>query len=196
MTGISIPNWVSYWLLIASILVSINSLYVIGVGFHLKSYIPSIILSLWSWYGESDIQYSTQGILDGHGWTLSQSIFNVIEVLIQLIYLFLLKKNTPFSVIILLLVSMATWWKTLLYFCIIFTSSDPVHIIPGLYCLGYPPKNENFHAVQNALEKDGCGIQLFKFHFNFYWIIFPFLVILICSQQLIKAYDRHDDKRK
>lgn len=196
MEKLRIPFWVNIWLLIASILVSIDSLYVIGIGFNLKQFIPKIILKLWSWYGESDIQYSSDGITRSNGWILSQSLFNVVEVLIQLFYLLILKKNTSFSVLILLLVSMATWWKTLLYMSIIFTSSDPVHLIPGLYCLGYHPHVENLQAVQDSLAKDGCGMQLFKFHFNFYWLIFPLLVIVICCHQITAALSLSSMRRK
>jgi hypothetical protein len=192
MGTFKIPFWVNIWLLIASILVSFDSLYVIGIGFNLKQFIPEIILKLWSWYGESDVQYSSDGIVNSNGWILSQSLFNVVELLVQLLYLFVLKKNTSFSTLVLLLVSMATWWKTLLYMSIIFTSTDPVHLVPGLYCLGYQPKDENLLSVQEELAKDGCGVQLFKFHFNFYWIIFPFLIIVTCCHQITTALKRNE----
>ena len=178
MAAQTLPPWITYWLLIASFLVSIDCIYVLGVAFGLSNYVPSVILSLWGWYGETDSQYSASGIQDSNGWIVTQSIFNVFEILMQLVYVFGLRKNSASAHVLLLLVSMATFWKTLIYMCIIATSSDPVSMVPGLACFGFEPLDSNRVHVQNALDADGCTMQWFKFQFNFWWILIPFLVIL------------------
>ena len=86
--NLNLPSWVSYWILIASILVSMDCIYVLGVSWELKKYLPSVILKLWGWYGESDSQYSESGMKDSNGWIVTQSIFNCLEVLAQLAFLF------------------------------------------------------------------------------------------------------------
>ncbi len=117
---------------------------------------------------------------ESNGWIITQSVFNVAEVAMQLIFLGLPKKKYIEAVLIALVVSVATLWKTLIYMCIIANSSDPVRMVPGLSCLGYKANPENEIAVAAALAKDNCAVQLFKFQFNFWWIVMPAAVILVC----------------
>ena len=178
------PAWVWYWTLIASILVGLDTLYVFSMAF--GSYAPSFLVKAWGWYGSSDAQYSADGIRDGSGWTQSQSIFNALELSAQLIYLLVLKPSSPHSLLLIMSVSIATLWKTLLYMTLIANHSDPVKVVPGLYCLGYQPLPQNQKEVALSLAHDNCSMQFFKFHFNFYWIIFPFLIIVVAWRKIVE----------
>lgn len=51
-----LPAWVRGWFIVASILVGMDCLYVLGVEYELKERVPGFILKLWGWYGESDVQ--------------------------------------------------------------------------------------------------------------------------------------------
>lgn len=185
-----LPSWIYYWAAIASVLVSIDSIYVIGLYYGAKDRIPAVILSLWSWYGESDIQYSEAGVKSGSGWIMAQSILNIFEVMFQLAVLFVLRRNSIEGLLTVMLSSMATLWKTLIYMCIIAYSEDPVRMVPGLYCIGYQPKTENLGAVKQAIVRDSCGIQLFKFQFNFWWIFIPGCVILTCWNIIVDTFQK------
>jgi hypothetical protein len=193
--GARLPNWITYWCIIASILVTFDCIYVIGVAFHLRNYIPSYILQLWTWYGESDSQYSSDGIVDSNGWILTQSIFNVFEVLAQLMYVFVLESASVKALLVIMLSSMATLWKTLIYMSIIATSDDPVLMVPGLACLGYEPKTANAATVAAHLAKDDCFVQFFKFQFNFWWILIPFLVIITCANRIVQVFQLSEKNR-
>ena len=191
------PSWVWYWTLIASILVGLDTVYVFSLAF--GSYAPSFLVSLWGWYGSSDAQYSQDGINDGFGWVQSQSIFNFIELCAQLIYLLVLKPDSPHSLLLIMSVSIATLWKTLLYMTIIVNSADPVKMVPGLFCLGYTPLPQNQKEVALSLEADSCKMQFFKFHFNFYWIIVPSMIIVVAWNKITEIMNSNDamkNKRK
>ena len=116
---------------------------------------------------------------------MTQSIFNIFEVLFQLLFLFVLKRNSVEAILTIMLSSMATLWKTLMYMSIIAYSYDPVRVVPGLFCLGYHPKSENMLEVDNALQRDSCGMQLFKFQFNIWWILVPSCVIYTCCCRIV-----------
>ena len=181
-----LPGWIWYWTLIASILVGLDTMYVFSLAF--GSYAPSFLLSMWGWYGSSDAQYSQHGIQhDGFGWVQSQSVFNFMELCGQLIYLFLLKSDSPYSLLLIMSVSIATLWKTLLYMTIIVNSADPVKMVPGLFCLGYTPLPQNQKEVALSLSQDSCSMQFFKFHFNFYWIIFPAIIIVVAWNKIVET---------
>jgi hypothetical protein len=61
-------------------------------------------------------------------------------------------------------------------------------VVPGLSCLGYKALPENQLEVVNLLLKDNCFAQLFKFQFNFWWIIMPVLVIICCCKKIINVF--------
>jgi hypothetical protein len=52
----SLPSWVRCWFILASILVGLDCLYVLGTEYKHTQFVPQVILHLWGWYGESDIQ--------------------------------------------------------------------------------------------------------------------------------------------
>jgi hypothetical protein len=184
---LALPTFVWWWMFIASFLVSVDCTYILGISYGLQAYVPQTILNLWGWYGETDHQYSVDGIKDSNGWIETQSLFNVFEVIINLTYLFLLHKPSIQAVLAVMLVSLATLWKTLIYMSIIIHSQDPVQLVPGLQCLGYRPLEVNQDFVNTALLKDNCYAQFFKFQFNFWWIGVPAIIIIICWRRICKV---------
>jgi hypothetical protein len=42
-------------------------------------------------------------------------------------------------------------------------------------------------CVQAALEKEGCGAHFFKFQFNFWWIVVPAWVVVVCWRRIAAA---------
>jgi hypothetical protein len=184
----TLPGWVWLWSLVASFLVCMDCLYVLGSHFGLINYVPSVVLSLWTWYGESDSQYSAVGIEESNGWIVTQSIFNVFEVLAQLAFAFVLPWGSIEALLTILLSSAATLWKTLIYMSIIANSADPVRMVPGLACLGYQARPENQNEVIALLAKDNCSMQFFKFQFNIWWILVPSIIIWISCKKISAVY--------
>ncbi len=114
-TSILLPQWVYYWVYIATALVVIDCMYVFSEKH--ATYAPGFIKNLWGWYGQSDAQYSQEAIKadKSNGWIPTQSLFNVFEVIVQLLFLFVIKRDTIDSVLTVMAVSIATLWKTLIY---------------------------------------------------------------------------------
>ena len=189
-----LPKWIWYWTFIASALVITDSVYVFSVEY--GSNAPEIIKKLWGWYGTSDIQYSNtgDGITNSNGWIQTQSLFNIFEVFVQLLFLFVVKQGTFQSVLTIMSVSIATLWKTLIYMSIIYHSKDPVNMVPLLHCFGFQPLDENRATVLASIQQDNCPTQFFKFHFNFYWIICPMFVIFSCWKVICAGSNPNKDK--
>ncbi len=61
---------------------------------------------------------------DSNGWIPTQSKFNVVELLAQLAFLFVLQKNSAQSLLTIMISSIATLWKTL----IVSPSFFPTHV--------------------------------------------------------------------
>ena len=153
---------------------------------------PPIVQQLWEWYGTSDSQYSSsgKGMEDSNGWILTQSKFNVVEVACQLLFLFYFPRDSAKGFLSILFASICTLWKTLIYMSMIYHSQDPVLMVPGLKCLGFSAVgNEHEAAVQAALNTDSWLVHLFKFQFNFWWIIMPFIVTKICFSRITQAFE-------
>ncbi|KAF0685517.1 Aste57867_22609 [Aphanomyces stellatus] len=176
---VPLPSWITTWVLVATTLVSIDCVYLLSMKFGRPEYMPSVLAELWQWYGESDAQYSGDGVgmQEGNGWVETQSIFNVFEVIGMLIYLFALRRQSIAAALTILTVSVATFWKTAMYMCIIFNSNDPVKMVPLLACAGIAPRPENTVHVATLLAAENCETQFFKFQFNFWWLVMPLAVI-------------------
>jgi hypothetical protein len=189
--ALQLPAWIEYWVVVASILVGFDCIYVVGTYHNFKQLIPGVILSLWTWYGESDTQYSEQGVKDGNGWIMSQSLFNIFELAAQIAFLVVLRRNSVHRLLTILISSVCTLWKTLLYMSIIAYSADPVKVVPLLACwpMNYSPKEENRLKVEADLAKDSCSAQFFKFQFNFWWIVMPFCVIVVCCGKITSVFN-------
>jgi hypothetical protein len=149
----SLPSWVRVWLFIASFLVTLDCLYILGTTYKLTNYVPKILVELWGWYGESDKQYAASGagIHESNGWITTQSKFNLIELAAQCAVLFVLPADSPQALLTLMISSVCTTYKTLIYMSIIAHSSDPVYMVPLLNCFGMASLPENSAAVEAAL---------------------------------------------
>lgn len=185
--GASLPDWVTWWAFVASVLVTLDCLYVfkIAYGSFFVGLLPSYINDLWTWYGESDVQYSAsgQGMVNSNGWVITQSKFNTVEVACQLAFL-LLPRGSVDGMVFILFGSICTLWKTLLYMSIIVHSSDPVAMVPLLACFGLEALPENRTQVSRTLKQDSCLAHAFKFQFNFWWILVPAIITLVVFDKI------------
>ena len=146
-------------------------------------WVPEWLLRAWGWYGESDSQYarSGEGLRASNGWMLTQSRFNILELVLQIVFLCQPKVSSARNVLLCMFVSILTMYKTILYMSIIIHSAEPLNIVPGLSCLGVTASTQE--AQQRAasiLAEEGCGTQFFKFQFNFWWIICPAACVHVC----------------
>jgi hypothetical protein len=173
-----------------------DTIYVFSVQY--KSFAPTFLMELWGWYGSSDTQYASsgQGLKDSNGWVLTQSKFNALELIGQLLYLFVLPQDSAHALLTIMCCSIATLWKTLLYMSIIYHSNDPVKMVPGLACLGYTPLPQHANEVTASLKTDSCAMQAFKFHFNFYWIVVPLMVIYASWMKIVHVMDAPAKNKK
>jgi len=177
------PDWVWWWMLIASIVVAIDSLYVLGIYYKATEFIPSAIKSTWAMYGETDKQYAAdgKGITASNGWMPTQSQFNVLEILGQLVFLRLHMARSSAALSVAMMVSVATLWKTLIYMAIIANANDPYLLMPSLKCF----KPGAFSAPGST-----CIADAVKFSFNFWWIIVPFFVIVTCHNRIVASLSK------
>jgi hypothetical protein len=108
-----LPGWVWWWMVVSTVLVLIDCFYVLG---HLGALppLPAFLKGLWSWYGESDTQYSANSLKDNasSGWIPTQSKFNLLEVAAQLAYLFVLRKDGAQALLAALVAQVCTLYKT------------------------------------------------------------------------------------
>ena len=108
-----LPGWVWWWMVVSTVLVLIDCFYVLG---HLGALppLPAFLKGLWSWYGESDTQYSAKSIERdaSSGWIPTQSKFNLLEVVAQLAYLFVLRKDGAQALLAALVAQVCTLYKT------------------------------------------------------------------------------------
>jgi len=188
-----LPGWVWWWMLVSSALVLCDSLYVLGtLGFFSSGAVPGFVQQLWSWYGESDTQYSAKSLAANvsSGWIPTQTKFNVVEVAAQLAFLFVLRRDSAEALLAALVAQVCTLYKTLIYMSMIWHAADPVEMVPLLDCVGMKATAANAAAVAAKLAAEGCGTQLFKFQFNFWWILVPLCVIWACWHRAAAALSK------
>ena len=53
-----LPGWVGVWAIVATILVLMDSLYVLGIFYKAQKVIPAPIMTLWTMYGETVSSYA------------------------------------------------------------------------------------------------------------------------------------------
>eukprot|EP01063_Lacrimia_lanifica_P032286 TRINITY_DN5494_c0_g5_i1.p1 TRINITY_DN5494_c0_g5~~TRINITY_DN5494_c0_g5_i1.p1 ORF type:complete len:202 (+),score=65.06 TRINITY_DN5494_c0_g5_i1:93-698(+) len=187
-----LPSWVRAWLAVASLLVALDCVYILSMVYGAGGLVPSVLLELWGWYGESDTQYAASGagLAASNGWIATQSKFNVLELAAQLAVLFVLPRGSPAALLTTMVTSICTLYKTLLYMAVIAHTPDPAHMVPLLACLGMQPLPQNAASVASALAKDGCAAQFFKFQFNFWWIVCPAAVACVCWRRIANALSK------
>ena len=182
-----LPAWVWWWMVVSAALVLIDSSYVLGqLGGGLARALPPLpgfLARLWTWYGDSDTQYSAKSLAanSSSGWIPTQSKFNLLEVAAQLAYLLVLRKDGAQALLAALVAQVCTLYKTLIYMSMIWHAADPVAMVPLLSCVGMHAADAAAEAdVAAKLAREGCATQLFKFQFNFWWIVVPLCVIWAC----------------
>jgi hypothetical protein len=194
-----LPGWVWWWMLVSAVLVLFDSLYVLstlpGSTSGLGALLPKVVRDLWTWYGESDTQYSAESITanQSSGWIPTQTKFNVVEVAAQLAFLFVLRRNGASALLAALVAQVCTLYKTLIYMSIIWHAADPVEMVPLLSCypFGMAARSASAAAhVAAAIAKDSCAVQFFKFQFNFWWIAVPLCVIWACWHRAAAALSK------
>ena len=104
-----LPQWAVVWFVVSSVIVCIDSLYVLGIHYRAREWIPNIVVYGWSMYGETDHLYneSGEGIRASNGWMPTQSQFNLIEVFVQIWCLRLHGRSSPATLSLALMVSAA-----------------------------------------------------------------------------------------
>lgn len=109
MTSEQLPRWIVVWFIVASVVVCIDSLYVLGIHYNARALIPSVVQYGWSAYGETDMLYneSGDGIRASNGWMPTQSQFNLLEVAAQIYCLLLHRRSSPATIVVALMVSVA-----------------------------------------------------------------------------------------
>jgi len=76
---------------------------------------------------------------------------------------------------------------------IIYHSIDPVYMVHELKCLGFQAVGEGHQAqVEAALKADSCLVQLFKFQFNFWWILVPAIITHLCFTRIVRAFEEKE----
>ena len=70
---------------------------------------------------------------------------------------------------------------------IIIFSNEPAAIVPGLMYFGFKSADP---AVRALYLKETPATHLFKFQFNFWWIVVPAAVIAVTWQRIAKALAR------
>lgn len=169
-----------------------DSLYVLSTLAASSAAVPAVVQALWSWYGTSDTQYSAASIAANasSGWIPTQTKFNVLEVAAQLAFLFALRRDSAEALLAALVAQVCTLYKTLIYMSMIWHAADPVEMVPLLACVGMKPLAANAAGVAAKLAAEGCGTQLFKFQFNFWWILVPLCVIWACWHRAAAALSK------
>jgi len=179
-----LPAWVWWWMLAATFLVGCDSLYSLSLEHaELKRFVPGLVEKLWTQYSTSDAGYSRNkeikaACLSAGGWIVTQTKFNIVELLGQLAFLFLLKEGSAAALMTAAVTSVATLWKTLIYMSMIWHAPDPACVVPLLDCLGAVAAESS--NAKTALAQTSCGMHFFNFQFNLWWIVMPLFVIWAC----------------
>lgn len=98
---------------------------------------------------------------------MTQSSFNVVEIVLQLVYLALARAGSSFSTITGFTVSLMTFYKTVLYFAIAY--------------------NGNWATVPSVAAGDWSTLFWLYILPNGIWIVVPFLVCLNLGTKLADA---------
>ncbi|RHZ18156.1 hypothetical protein DYB26_001249 [Aphanomyces astaci] len=129
--------WVTWWVVVVTVLVSIAYLYMLG---------PKLGV------------LRRAGIDASNGWIFTQRQFNVVEVLVLLVHLVGLRRHDITSALTLLTVSMATFERCMSHMSIILLSDDPVKMVPLPQCAELSPIPKTVAHMQVMLAKEGCGL--------------------------------------
>jgi hypothetical protein len=156
-----IPTWVIVWLIISAVIQTYDALYVLlgpvsHEGGPLAAFWPGHVF-----YGTFDHRYA-----DFDSFGSAQSWANLLEVIIIVWALFHAKRWS--GVVVALLVTVATFWKTVIYFL--------VEISSGL------------EMTRQSLERgDLVGFLMVAVLPNLFWIVFPLAVVITLGRQVYRV---------
>ncbi|HWL60269.1 MAG TPA: hypothetical protein VNQ48_05210 [Microbacteriaceae bacterium] len=157
---LALPRWVLVWFIVTAIIQTYDACYVLlGPLSHTGGPLS------WLWaghvlYGNYDATY---GGTHSDAWGEAQSWLNLIEVVVLLVIL--ANRRKPVAVVLGLIVSTATFWKTVAYFAI--------EICSGLA------------KTQHSLEQgDLAGFLFIGVLPNLFWIVIPLLVVIALGRQV------------
>ena len=156
-----LPVWVVVWLTISAIIQTYDACYVLlgplsHDGGPLAAFWPGHIF-----YGTFDHRY---GQFDAFG--SAQSWANLVEVIV--IVLALTRARRWSGVVLALIVTTATFWKTVIYFLV--------------------EASSGLEMTRQSLERgDLLGFLMVAVLPNLFWIVFPFAAVLTLDRQVYRV---------
>jgi len=161
---LAIPRWILVWFVITAVIQTYDACYVLlgpisHEGGPMSGFWAGHVL-----YGQYD---KTYGGTDSTAWGDAQSWLNLVEVIGLIVVFCNLRK--PIAAVLGLIVSVATFWKTVAYFTIEATS--------GL--------EKTIHSLNTG---DLAGFLFIGVLPNLFWIVVPFLVIVSLGRRMNTAY--------
>ena len=159
-----LPTWVIVWLAVSAVIQTYDACYVLlgplsHDGGALAGFWPGHVF-----YASFDHRY---GSFDAFG--SAQSWANLVEVIV--IVWALLHAKRWSGVVVALIVTVATFWKTVIYFL--------VEISSGL------------EMTRQSLERgDLLGFLMVAVLPNLFWIVFPLAVVIALGRQVLRVGNR------
>jgi len=153
---LQLPRWVLVWFIVTVIIQTYDACYVLLGPI---SHVGGPMSWLWAGhvlYGNYD---QTYGGTRSDAWGEAQSWLNLLEVITLIIVLSIRKRRPEAAVVLGIIVSTATFWKTVAYFAI--------EICSGLA--------KTQHSLANG---DLAGFLFIGVLPNLFWIVIPLLVVI------------------
>jgi len=165
VTRIALPRWVFVWFIITTCIQTYDACYeLLGP----ISHAGGPLSFLWAGhvlYGTFDATY---GGTQTDAWGEAQSWLNLLEVIVLIVAMSIRRSRPATAVILGLVVSTATFWKTVAYFAI--------EICSGLA------------KTHMALDRgDLAGFLFIGVLPNLFWIVLPLLAMISLSRVLHRA---------
>ena len=155
------PTWVIVWLTVSAVIQTYDACYVLLGPL---SHDGGPLASLWPghvFYGTFDHRYAQ---FDAFG--SAQSWANLLEV-VAIVWALLHAKKWS-GVVVGLLVTVATFWKTVIYFLV--------------------EASSGLEMTRQSLERgDLMGFLMVAVLPNLFWIVFPLLVVIALARQVLRV---------
>lgn len=156
-------GWISAWILFTLPLIFWDAGYCFMRPRSMKGGDLHWIWAPYALYQEIDLVYGVQALLDGDGFTNAQSLLNIIENLLNILYLYLAHVvQWPAANLVALTVASMTLSKTILYWA------------QEYYC--------GFCAIGH---NDAKTIFIYWIIPNGLWLLFPSMVIYTLGKDLV-----------
>lgn len=158
-----LPRWIFVWFVITTCIQTYDACYeLLGP----LSHVGGPLSDLWAGhvlYGNYD---KTYGGTQTDAWGEAQSWLNLLEVIVLIIAMSIRRSKPAATVVLGLVVSTATFWKTVAYFAI--------EICSGL------------EKTRHSLEQgDLLGFLVIGVLPNLFWIVIPLLVMISLSRRIL-----------